>query len=436
MKSRGYSITKYDALKTAYHNAPTSYQKACYDAYIIRLVKEERNCAALQQLLVAGLSSNPCNAYGESLLHTICRLGNIPTTLNSDTPNAETSLSFHMLRILLNVGHVDVTNCVDDYGRTPLHDACWSIHPCWETITTLLTIDPTLLLLRDCRGSLPLSYIPQKYEQQWLEYLSQHKDQLFPVESSARSTLPSPLVHKSPNSRPVPDPVHALTVDLAKMVASGRITPEEVAILLQDDDGQDEDTEDGGSVYADDDEEEDDMSEVDDSSTLLSAEGNYFPTGANSPPKALGQDEEELSEVSSDEDDDASESDDSYAELEAMMRQFQHSKNLAEGRIGIARPQYGNEEPVVEEECSQMTPLSPAPLKTSSYYHVSELMDTENGNHELPMVSICVPSCGSDASVAATSLTMQPLAISDSTALKASLQENEVAQVGLLEFSV
>jgi hypothetical protein len=425
MKSRGYSVTKYDALKTGYCNAPTPYQKACYDAYLVRLVKEERDCAALQQLLVAGLSSNPCNAYGESLLHTVCRLGHVPTTLGDDAPDdAENSLSFHMLRILLNVGHVDITNCVDDYGRTPLHDACWTIHPCWETITTLLTLDPTLLLLRDCRRALPLSYIPKKLEPAWLDFLSTHKDPLFPVATiGARPVIPSPLVQERPHSRPVKDPMNALSLDLARMVASGRITPEEVAILLEednDDEVDDDESEEGGSsVYADDDEEDDEMIEVDDSSTLVSAEGNYFP---DSTPKALGDDD--LSEVSSDEEDDASESDSdasSYAELEAMMRQFHQAKNQAEGLIGIARPHYGNE--AVVEEASLATPLPP-PL-------TSTLDDVCDEHYELPMASIRVPVRDTDAS---PSPIPGPLVRSESL-LKASLQVDQ-GQVGLLEFSV
>jgi hypothetical protein len=424
MKSRGYFVAKYDAMKTAYYNAPTPYQKACHDAYIIRLVKEKRDCAALQQLLVAGLSSNPCNAYGESLLHTICRLGNVPTTLGGSVPDAESSLSFHMLRILLNVGHVDVTNCVDDYGRTPLHDACWSIHPCWETITTLLTVDPTLLLLRDCRGALPLSYIPKKLEPAWLDYLSLHKDQFFPVVSNGiRPTIPSPLVQERPHSRPVKDPINALSLDLAKMVASGRITPEEVAILLEEDDHQDDDSESeesGSSAYADDYEEgdDDDLIEVDDSSTLLSAEGNYYPATT---PEVLADDDDNLSAVSSD--DDASDSDESsYAELEAIMRQFHSAKNHAEGRIGIAQPQYGNEEVVMEES----SPATPLPPPTVSYYDVSD------ENHALPMASIHVPIRDGDAS---PSPFPGPLIRSESSTLKASFQVDQ-GQVGLLEFSV
>lgn len=433
MKSRGYSTTKYDALKTAYYNAPTAYQKACYDAYIVRLVKEERDCAALQQLLVAGLSSNPCNAYGESLLHTICRLGNIPTTLGDSAPDAESSLSFHMLRILLNVGQVDVTNCVDDYGRTPLHDACWTIHPCWETITTLLTLDPTLLLLRDCRGALPLSYVPKKLEAAWLDYLSLHKDQLFPlITNGARPAIPSPLVEARPHSRPVKNPMNALSLDLARMVASGRITPDEVAILLEDDDHDEDDSEEGGSsVYADqsdEDEEEEEMIEVDDSSTILSAEGNSLPAAAA--PKALGDhndsdDDDDGSEVSSEEEeDDASDSDESsYAELEAIMQQFHHAKNQAEGRIGIARPHYGNE--VAVEESSQATPALPPP--TTSYY------DAADENHELPMTSIRVPIRDTEAS---SPVTLEGSRVpSENNTLKAPYQLG-ADQAGLLEFSV
>ncbi len=47
------------------------------------------------------------------------------------------------------------------------------------------------------------------------------------------------LTLDGPNTRPVPDPKNALTIELAKMVASGRMEPEEVEVLRYD--GQDED---------------------------------------------------------------------------------------------------------------------------------------------------------------------------------------------------
>jgi ankyrin repeat protein len=480
MKSRGYTIAKYDVLNTAYSNRPTAYQMACHDAYMLRLVKEERDCNALQQLLLAGISSNPCNMYGESLLHTICRLGNIPCTSSTSTSTTtnpvatsagdttastmvscttSSSLSYQMLRILLDVGHCDVTNCVDDFGRTPLHDACWSIHPCWDTITTLLSMDRTLLLLRDCRGALPLSYIPKQREQEWLEYLSTQKDYLFPVLTVPLSDpndemppVPSPLVQQQPNSRPVQDPTHALSLELARMVASGRITPQEVAILLEDSDDDDD------SSSTDDDDEDDDehydYNIEDDSSTLLSAEGNYFPTCSTSPKVVMkhandegissDDDDSDDSEGSSSDDDDESESEETYSEFEDILLRLQQSKCRSEGIIGIARPQYGNM--IVAESMKSVT-TPPRQQQPSEQLDASM---RDNLDTAVPMVSIRVPnsmkvdhpamaspSSTIDKSVTSysgkPSLSVSPTKSRTSTRLLVSDEEEEQ---GLLEFSV
>ena len=83
-------------------------QLASYDSYMISLVKQDQ-VGTLQRIYDTQLlSPNPCNQYGESLVHTICRLGHSA-----------------MLQILLDAG-ADL-QVADDYGRTPLHDA-WYVH--------------------------------------------------------------------------------------------------------------------------------------------------------------------------------------------------------------------------------------------------------------------------------------------------------------------
>merc|ERR1712232_101050 len=52
---------------------------------------------------------NPCNRFGESLLHVACRRGH-----------------FDMVKFLVLEVGVSASNIMDDYDRTPLHDACWT----------------------------------------------------------------------------------------------------------------------------------------------------------------------------------------------------------------------------------------------------------------------------------------------------------------------
>lgn len=65
------------------------------------------DCFALLRTMEAGLSPSPCNAYGESLVHLICRRGDAD-----------------MLQVMLDMG-TDIA-VADDFGRTLLHDACWA----------------------------------------------------------------------------------------------------------------------------------------------------------------------------------------------------------------------------------------------------------------------------------------------------------------------
>ena len=287
------------------------------------------------------------------------------------------SWSYELLQLMTSMGKCDVSNCVDDYGRTPLHDACWCNSICYDTIALLLQQDPTLILLQDCRGATPLSYIPSQHHTTFIEFISQYKDQFFPdrtrskcgpcdphTDCAVSTPFPSPRVLEPPHSRPVPDPKNALSLDVARMVVSGRITPQELSILLlQDDDFDDDDDNDDDESESsydedddDDDEEsyEDDDEEVmaddeDDSSTILSAEGDGFvPPPRRNSRTMIHPDKD----VFDDDDDD----EESYSHLDEMLKRLK-SPNAAnvpnasslmknerdEAVLGIGRPQYGYE---------------------------------------------------------------------------------------------
>jgi Ankyrin repeats (3 copies) len=229
MQSRGYSTKRYPTLQSAYHNYPTKLQNASYDVHLINLVKKQHpdDTHKFHEIIQSGISPNPCNTYGESLVHMVCRRGNS-----------------HLLQIMLESGcSVQVS---DDYGRTPLHDACWAAEPAFETVTLLLDHDTTLIQMLDCRGNLPLSYIRKDHWSQWIDFLHQKKDIYWPsfltnddddnVENTSDdrqsfvSTV-SEFVDQYPNTRPIRDPKNALPLDLANQVASGRLKPQEAIRL-------------------------------------------------------------------------------------------------------------------------------------------------------------------------------------------------------------
>ena len=233
VRSRGYAVETFATLQSAYHNRPTPLQKASYGVYLLGLVKSG-DADGLRAALAAGLSKNPCNKYGESLLHMICRRG-------------DSSL----LSVMLEAG-CDV-QVADDYGRTPLHDACWAAKPAFAVVEMLLERDAGLFYLTDSRGAVPLSYVPKEHWSLWLQFLESKKDVYWLRGGSEH--LPPSLTLQQPNTRLAPQPKEALTVELARMVSMGRMEPAEALFLnyeLPQEDGiEEDDSEDSESISND-----------------------------------------------------------------------------------------------------------------------------------------------------------------------------------------
>jgi hypothetical protein len=215
LRSRGYSTERYQTRQTSCHNTPTLLQQASYDVFLIGLVRRN-DAAALDAVLSSGISPNPSNRFGESLVHNICRRGN-----------------HALLDILLRNGcclHV-----CDDYGRTPLHDACWAPEPAFETVHRILKNDTRLLHMLDARGDVPLKYVQKEHWGEWVDFLDAIKDIYWsPRSSSEPEQGPPQHALEGPNTRPIPDPKNALTLDLARLVASGRMRPEEAKLLTME----------------------------------------------------------------------------------------------------------------------------------------------------------------------------------------------------------
>jgi hypothetical protein len=234
-------------LEGGYYCRPTPLQQASYGSRISFAVLSS-DLSQVRRLLDAGLSPNPCNNFGESLVHMVCRRGDLK-----------------LLKILLEAGcSLQVT---DDYGRTPLHDACWRAEPSFESVQIILDSDVHLLRLLDCRGAAPLSYVKKENYGKWIKFLESKLDRFWPSRNMSieGDEGPPPLTLRSPHSIPIPDPVHALPLEVAAMVANGRMEPEE-AIYLDDDDDSESDDSDSDSEFGD--------SDSDDSS--MSSDGSDF----------------------------------------------------------------------------------------------------------------------------------------------------------------
>ena len=211
LRQRGYSTQRFQSKHSAYYNKPTPYQEASYDVYLIGLVRKNDK-AAFAEAIQSGLSPNACNKYSESIVHTVCRRG------------------FHyMLDTLLD--HGCCLQVADDYGRTPLHDACWAAEPAFETVTRILERDARLVHIMDVRSNVPFAYIKEEHWGQWTGYLDSIKDKIWPDRTSEPKQAAPPLVSQEPGTRVLPDPKNALPLELAAMVAAGKLKGSEAQML-------------------------------------------------------------------------------------------------------------------------------------------------------------------------------------------------------------
>jgi hypothetical protein len=189
------------------------------------------------------------------------------------------------VRVMLNAGaSVQIS---DDYGRTPLHDCCWSTEPSFDVVDLLLRQDNRLILMKDCRGSTPFAYIRKESRGAWLEFLARNSETYWP--KCVCGFASSELVEAEPNTRPMADPPNALSVSLASMVASGKLSPAEAKLLHiqqdesdSDDDDDDKDDESGsGSDNSDEsDDDDDEQEELSDLLKIIMTSQNSLPAGS------------------------------------------------------------------------------------------------------------------------------------------------------------
>lgn len=109
---------------------------------------------------------NCFNRFGEGLLNCTCRRGYTDSVafLLSDEVN-------------LNV------RVRDDYGRTPLHDACWNPEPLIDICTMIMEKDPSLFFITDKRGYTAFQYARDTDWPKWRQFLFDRRALLAPLVS-------------------------------------------------------------------------------------------------------------------------------------------------------------------------------------------------------------------------------------------------------------
>jgi hypothetical protein len=230
---------------------PTELQLVSYDVHILKMVIRDKDEHKVRDMLTCGISPNACNKYGESLLHKVCKSG-----------------QDKLLQVFLDCD-ADIQVC-DGAGRTPMHDACHGSKPSFKTFELLLKEDPYLVHMMDGGATLPLSYVRKDQYGAWNAFLASILDVYWnPRDASTSNQCPPPLSLEKANSRPAADPEQPLSYELAALVSSGRMKPEDAIEAQMEAEETDEDE---TTLNSDDDYDDDDEIDFDDAEMAELAE--------------------------------------------------------------------------------------------------------------------------------------------------------------------
>ena len=141
----------------------------------------ESDLPTIEDLAHSGKTMAACNQYSESIMHMACRRS-----------------SFEVVRFMHE--HGASFDQIDDYGRTPLHDACWRSEPHFELIAYILDHRKDLLRGKDARGSTPLDYVPREHWDQWRKFIDTHKEKYWSADLSSDSLSDHDSLIESPQS--------------------------------------------------------------------------------------------------------------------------------------------------------------------------------------------------------------------------------------------
>jgi hypothetical protein len=124
-----------------------------YDMDVVRAIRE-KDLPTLRSMLKEGKSFNASNRFGESLMHMACRRG-----------------CLEVVNFLIHEAQVQV-DVQDDFGRTALHDACWTAVPNFAVMDAIIKqVPPDMLLSEDVRGHTPFHYARKEHWDDWVKFL-------------------------------------------------------------------------------------------------------------------------------------------------------------------------------------------------------------------------------------------------------------------------
>jgi hypothetical protein len=196
-----------NSTQSSYDCNPTRYQIACFGSVVTDAVQNNTN--KLQSLFEGGVSPNPYDTKSRRfLVHIVCATVNVQA-----------------LKLMIDFGGSKIVHCLDQFGRTPLHQLCWNNDEIisgnrLEMVKLLLQCHPQMLSVRDISGREPFSYVPKRQHSQWISFLNENK-QIF------SETTSKACEHFEPKRTTPP----ILTVEIAQMVVSGRMELSEIQLF-------------------------------------------------------------------------------------------------------------------------------------------------------------------------------------------------------------
>ena len=101
------------------YRKPQEDDISSYDVEIVKVIRS-KNVDRLREMWKSGRSMNACNQFGESLVHMVCRRGDL-----------------NILKFMIEEAKVSFA-IKDDFGRNPFHDACWTPKPNLEMMDMLI----------------------------------------------------------------------------------------------------------------------------------------------------------------------------------------------------------------------------------------------------------------------------------------------------------
>jgi len=140
---------------------PTSIQIQNYSNDVVSAVRSS-NLSELQSIYnqYGKVALDTCNKFGESILHIACRRSTVS-----------------IVSYLINIVQIN-PRIKDDYGRNPLHDACWRSVPEYGIVELLLEKEYRLMYSKDVRGHLPFQYARKEHWADWITWFDTKKKEL------------------------------------------------------------------------------------------------------------------------------------------------------------------------------------------------------------------------------------------------------------------